>query len=721
MDSNSIMNIKHPVVLLAALLFLAGRASSQSYINNVKKYCSDIDYSTWQYTEEERTTLRASSKSLISISFSGIYNFIQGGQITDLITGTIIYLVIIGILAILTLGCFVLYFLYCCCFEQYASSTIPKIKLFCILACVFFLLFIVCVVLLVVFVARLDANYYPSNCAISKMPNDILEGVKFSDGEEFMGLRKIKQTLVFMNSEITNMKSGYSDFDNIVKQNPKSAASMAQSALITFSTAFSKETVTDGYGVDSSPITVVSYNSTDKAVVETEFNKMYEVSSSLYDAADQGKNFANDSETAAHLTVIAAAISTIGLMISPLETNLDNASEYMTSGMKYFSIGYYIALVLALMILVLSALMIFILYCQFAKERCFIMAFPLKACMSVVMVLNLGLIIISLGVMALSAGVSSFCDFNTSLLSSDSPSSYISSSGVNYTTTENQLYSSCLSNSDVSITTLIQADAKMDNVVQLIDGFSQFRRFSPKIGSDTNSATIQALVKVWEKYQTGLFFDFDNIAPVLKELNTQIKCNKVEFRLNAYNCTSIKSGHTCQTISSQPNYKAPDCSDNTVIADTGFTNLLAYYNDENKMLGDQITNLNGSDDSNPNSKYKVAMQILAALKTNYSKIEAKMSQTLQIADQYGGGFKEGTDCSALRTTLENVEAALCFKFNKEMFFFFVFLLGVIICTLIIDAFICITFRCIPQADTGGSQFHQEDTETSAIIRKDKEA
>lgn len=715
------MTIKPNIFCTLIIIFLVSRIRSQDYIKNKEKYCNSINFLSWQYTAEERTALRLSNKSLISIKFSEIYDFIQNGTISKLITGTIIYLVIIGILLVVTLGSLVMYLLYCCCFEQYKSATITQIKVFCILASVFFVLFIICIILMIIYIAKLQSSYTDSNCAIAKTPYDILEGVKFTN-KQFMGLRNLKQTFVYMANEISNLRDVYNQFQSITDKRPNDLSSQADAALTSFSIAAESVQIKDGEGNDNTPLTITSYKTTNRAIIKAEFDMYKEVADALNKAAEKGKNYSNNESITEAKTVLNDSASALTEMITPISTNLDKASTYMSQSATYVALGYYIALALSLCILTISAIMIFIIYCQCAKERCFGMICPLKTCMSVVAAANIALIAISLGIMILSAGLSSFCDFNSSILQpTTSVSAAISESNVNFSEKEKDLYSKCLTTENTYVTTLLSsAGESLSDISEIINGLTMYRIFQPKLTTDTDSITIKALIKIWEKYESGLLYDFDNISTILAELNKQVKCDKIEFRLNSSQCSTANSKYMCKTISSAPAYKVPDCADDPALAQTYFTNLLTHIDQEEKQMGDLIADLVGTDAKTPNIKFKEAKTALISLKTDYSKIEAKVTQTLTIADQYGNGFSNGSDCSAIRETFENLESALCFKFSKEMFYFFIFLLAAILCCIIMNWFICITFRCIPQANTKGSYFEQDNTETSIIVKNKKE-
>ena len=714
------MNCKLQILILYILLFLAIPFRSQEYIENVVNYCGNVDFSNWEYTEEERNEKRAASKSIITIKFGDIYNFVQNGEPATLITATIIYMVIIGILLGICIASLVFYLLYCCYFKQYPTATIGKIKLFCILSSVCLVIFGFVLIALIVYIAKLNSKYRESNCAIAKIPNDILEGVRFSE-KEFMGLRNLRQVLINMEGELDNLQAMFNDFTKITDVNPKDLGNQASMTLDNFIRQTESVKVSDGNGELNRPNTVTSFLEKDKDIITAEFDILKDVCEVFYDGADIGKIYNNEGPRADAKTSINGATTVLTAMINPIESNMGKLSSYMSDGAQYLAIGYYLTLVLSLVILFLSTVMIFIVYFQFAKEKCFGMQCPFKTCLAVAVVANIFIIIISIFVMLLTSGISSFCDFNTSLLTSESIETAISSSGVSFSEDEIKLYTTCISNEPSTLTDLIGSSSDdLDNISTLIDGFSRYRLFQSEFASDTTSKTISDIIKIWEKYQTGLFIDFDNVIETMNEFNELIRCQKIEFRMNSHNCTTINPQFTCRVISSNPTYQAPDCADDQSAADRYFRNLLDYIMAEERQMSDLIEDLSGPDDNTPNSEYSIAKESLIDLQPVYSKIENQMSRTLQLASQYGEGFKSGSDCSALKKTMENLEAALCFDMNQDVFFFFIFLLGAIICAIIMNWFICITFRCIPQVDTNKSSVTHDDTETSAIIENKKE-
>ena len=703
---------------ILAIVLVINREKSQQYITNVGKYCVRVDFANWELTEDQRQAERDNRKSLIEIAFGAVYDFIQRGEPKSLVNATMVYIVVIGVLLVVCIVSFVLYSLYCCHFDQYKFPTMSKIKLLFALVSIFYLLFVILLILMIIYVRRLEKNYVEANCAISKTPNDIIAGVKF-ENKEFMGLRNLRRTLLNMESELSGLRELFDQFDAITTVSPRDLSQQAHNSLDRFNREIADVKIRDGNGDPNTPNSVINYIDSDKDAIITEFNELSDVSVAFYDAAEKGKTYFNRETVESTKAALVASAEVISEMIEPTEQSLDAGVSYMSKGSDYLAIAYYIALGLALIVLLVTAFMMVILYCQFANAKCFNMACLLKTGLVAVTMVNICLIAICLFAMALSSGISSFCDFSTAILTSSSIPETLKQSGASFTESEIKLYSTCLSKEPASVTKLIgEPSVDLTDISTLIDGFTRYRLYQPELTSDLNSRAIKAIVKIWEKYQTGLFIEFDNVNDRLAELNSNIRCRKIEFRINSFNCTDSDPKFECKSVSSVPSYEAPDCAEDKQKADRYFRNLLRYTNEKTLTIGDIIADLAGSDSSTPNTRFKTTKQALIDLKPNYSKIEFGMRRTMQLADQFGNGFSEGSDCSALRRTMENLEVALCFKLSNNLLFYFISLLAMVVCVILLNWLVCVTFRCIPQTKPTESQFDEEDTEDSGIV-KDK--
>ena len=205
------------MTLLTLLVLGLSMVRAQEYKENAIKFCTGTDFSTWVLTDEERTKKRASSGSFLSVDFGAVANFVATQDIGSLISGGIMFIIIGAIILFAALASMIVYMLFCCYWDKYESSTDKKIKIFCAVSSVVLVLFIVCVIVTFITVIQLGSSYSEANCALAKLPNDILEGIE-TENANFIGLRNLKQMLVFSKSEINSLSGLTENFNEIVKK-----------------------------------------------------------------------------------------------------------------------------------------------------------------------------------------------------------------------------------------------------------------------------------------------------------------------------------------------------------------------------------------------------------------------------------------------------------------------------------------------------------------------
>ncbi len=96
-------------------------ASGATYKENKDKYCVNVDNSVFEMTEEERKSAREGSVTPMSISIKDIVDAVNG-ETGAIISGMMVYIVLIGILVLFSLVSLVIFLIYCCCCDKQASN-----------------------------------------------------------------------------------------------------------------------------------------------------------------------------------------------------------------------------------------------------------------------------------------------------------------------------------------------------------------------------------------------------------------------------------------------------------------------------------------------------------------------------------------------------------------------------------------------------------------------
>lgn len=703
------------ILSILLLMFFFLPAVSQEYKENAAKYCTGVDFSKWTLEEEVRTQKRASASSPFSVSFQSISKFLKDSDIASLISGAIIFIILGGIILMGALISLIIYLLFCCLWDKYTTSTDQKIKIFCIGSSIGLFVFIIFVILTIITVVNIDTSYKEANCAIAKLPNDLLEGIK-TDNFNFIGLKNLKQSLIFFKSEITSLNALTENFTEIVKKAIPDSMTQATSALPQFYASYKDSTVTDGVDKKEKPGTVLALaEEVVSEAIGTEFKTYASIADKIHKAAEEGKNYIGADKAANTTDALDSATAYLDTIITSITPTLNQFSIFLNSSSQYLPVAQTIVLVLSSLVIVLSLVMILILYCMCAKRRCLACSCPFKLCLTLSSLFTVSLSAIMIVIMILLVGVSGFCGFTTDVLGSEDPSSVFATFSDTFTPETINVLGQCFKkDGSADLAGLLNGDTALIGGVQiLLDGLTAFKNFKPTLTTtEMGSLTIAAQVEVWDKYRLGVFIDHENIKTTLDEFNNLVNCNDEVFKISATNCTTTETVK-CRSIAAAEGYVVPDCSDDEALADTKFKILRTYYTEESALMQRMIEGLSNLEEDTANARFITSKQLMIDSIALFDKIASSLSGTLDLISQFGGSFDEGSNCNIIRTEFENVESAMCFGLNSDLFNFFIYLILASVCAIIMNWFICITFRCIKEeSDEDFKQF--DDTEASDL-------
>ena len=165
-----------------------------------------------------------------------------------------------------------------------------------------------------------------------------------------------------------------------------------------------------------------------------------------------------------------------------------------------------------------------------------------------------------------------------------------------------------------------------------------------------------------------------NYSATLTNLNEKVTgCNE-QWVLNSQNCTSIKTGYQCQSVSTTENFgKDRSCVTDKEASQESFDILKNYLQGQSIMMEKMILELRGAAETTPKSTYTSMRSKFDKIKTSFDTIVAALFKTFLGMSNYKKGFNDITNCRILNREMKLFSAGICFKFRPYANTFFLYL------------------------------------------------
>lgn len=133
-----------------------------------------------------------------------------------------------------------------------------------------------------------------------------------------------------------------------------------------------------------------------------------------------------------------------------------------------------------------------------------------------------------------------------------------------------------------------------------LHGFSTFGNFLKNKEDDDSNTAISKTEKLWDLYKTGILFNFDNVEGTLSNLNNMVNGCSEEWVLNSQNCTSVKTGNLCRSVSTTDTFdKNRECISSKQDAQDSFDKMKNYLQGQAIMMNNMILQLTGGQETSP--------------------------------------------------------------------------------------------------------------------------
>ncbi len=277
--------------------------------------------------------------------------------------------------------------------------------------------------------------------------------------------------------------------------------------------------------------------------------------------------------------------------------------------------------------------------------------------------------------MTASASIGILCTGLQSIFGESSSADIFSGSGFTLTDNLNQLVNVCIPEAidEVDSTLFYKVVPDFENSEILLEGLTIFENFRSNLTAlPIDAISVTNTTKNWDFYKSGYLSNFENVETALTEMNQILKCENQYMVLNQFNCTEAGS-FSCLVLSdvSTP-YEPPDCVESSSDTLNYFSRLRTYFSNNNELIGNMVKDMEGEENTTPNSKYKLIVSDMKETETFHVQIKSKLINTMNTASQFKSGLSDFANCNILRETAYDIEVGICFdnlELSGNVFFF----------------------------------------------------
>lgn len=662
------------------------------------RVCDGVDYSEWSYTNAERSKLRNSSSTPISLSYDNVRQFLENNDYSAIIKGTAGYFSIIIILIVACLISFVFFALYCCCFKKYRKATEKKAKPFLLISAIFWVGFLGFFVTAIVYLGMIQKDYKNINCILYKVPADIMQGISGTD-REYIGLRPLQDLLTAFTVEVNLMDSLKPQFDYIVNLNLKGNANSPIRALTEFYNNYDTYTTRDGQGFSAKPITIKSLTTSVSNEILSEFTSFSYSATNMTSAANIGISVGTNDREEVYLNSTKLAIEALNTTLVNVDAQFYSIADKMNKAWNYSVIAYFCGLGIGVAVIALSACLVIIMVCQSKKQRCMGKIWLIKTFLALIAFATFCFAILSALLLIATTAVSSYCNFQKDMLVATDVQFFINQYKIDLNPELLNIIGRCVTTSgDGSISSLLglteSNQARINDIQTFYNGFIGYEKMFKNITSnDLDSVSILNQVAIWETYANGYNYDHTNVDTALVELNKLVSCGDIVFELNAARCPNSKK--VCDVINTSTSYIIPPCSSNAARAQYLISVLQTYLSDEKNMITILTNALSSVDNDTAHRRFQTLKNVLQNANPYYQNVKQTLVSSFAVTSGHTTNFSDFISCKRIREEFEDYESVICFHANRDFYIFFVMIVCATFMLFTMNWFICIALRCVP--------------------------
>lgn len=675
--------------LIVILMFAL--TTSKTYNESYADYCSSDVIQSFNTSEAERIKLRSESRPPYA-SLDAVEEYIKQnsvGKIASEIGNPVILTFILAAFCILTFLTF--WGFFCCC--DRANSASDKTATICwIASIVLFLGFTGLFVTSMVFMGKAWRDSKSSNCFFASATKNIIEGVNSTDFN-YIGLSKLINVFKEFGSEVSIVSTLAADFEAINKSKIREKTSSALSSLPPFYEKFKDSVTSDGTGEKSKPISIQGLNSNINDAIFAEFSVLDQTATRVVNAALVGKGY---SQSLSYVYV-QSSVSSIANNIESLVDEMIDVYDKADSGFQAYNTSFTAGLATSLGIgsafLVFGILSLVYIGLMIFKQNN-VCRSGVKIFININAFLTLIISLLAIVVFGTSITIGTGCNFLQELLDASQPINVFNKVNITFDDVVVKSIIQCLPNeASGNLTVAIAPDLSLISSLEVfIDGFSTFNSLQASLTQSQNgSQAIQMTAELWKQFKISVKADQPKAINSLGLINEMISCDNTSFQLNALNCTS----DNCKGIYNTSSFSSPTCSSNPAYANSLFINLKSFTNDEDNLLGSMIKDLTESQTPTPGSLNTAARNTFISLLPSIQNIAYSFNKTFSKINQMQNGFIKNTNCTVLRYDLQNLENAMCFSLNKNLYMFALFLILAVVMAILNSWVTCCTLRYLP--------------------------
>ena len=677
---------------LLLILIWMNTSNSDAIINLYQQFCNNSTLGSLNLTDAQRITLRVKGQSYF-INITAIANVYKNPSSYNQILDGGIILIFSIILIIITLITLLILFCFCCCCDKVEFSSERTSKICLGISLAFLLITSAMFITSTLYLGQTNNSFQDATCIISKIPYDFVYGYT-STTLQFIGLKALGNILTTLSSDLSNLQSFTSNFNQIINLKLPVGTSQALTSLTSFYNKYTDKTTTDGQGINAVPLSVSSLTNQVNSAIGTELNLYDAAAQILNGAAQAGLDFTQGDSTAqtqSTLQSVSVLISNTSVQFVNLSSSL---SPVFNGTNKYMPVALYLTASLGGVLITLMIIGLLIM-CFTLKKRRNLCRCGVKFCLTLVSLSVFVLAILSLLMFLFSFAVGTVCSTLPVLLNQTNLTTWINSFNVSRISLDGSMgdiVNNCLAyNGTGDLTAMFLNSGSVFSQAQgFLTNISQYTNLKNNFtSSGINSLSINATSNFWGLLRDCFVYDQNNVASSLSALNSQVSCNGVNLVLNSINCTA---GASCQQIMNNNNYAPPPCATSASTVINSFNNLRNYCSSESVLLIQMIADLNGTATTTPQAqvtKYKKDFSIAFPL---FDQVVTAIGSTMASLQSISNSFSASLNCTILRQELLNIEASLCFSTSQYIYGFTNFLAWFVLFTVITLYSFCCTLR-----------------------------
>lgn len=665
---------------LAILLVLGWVACSESEIKNLEKLaedsCSPSDVSEFlEISESERLNFRTKSDKF-GVDFAVFAKAVRTRDFSPVAKEALPGIVLLSILCFFSLLGILFSLLFCFVCDDSDKTSESKAVGFAFCGSLFAIAALGFILAVLVFSGRAVHESKKSDCFVNSLTRDLIDGYK-AEGESFVGFGTLKSILDSVNGSLGLLRGFSLEMADIANGEFDSLFQTSLQTLPSFQSRFSPSKTSNGKGEKTTPLSIEQMDVGIYPPIRSEFESMYNISSTLKGAAREGQTFANPSTMitmSQQLSQSSQEVDKIVTNVTDALTSVEEVKDFIKRTSRWSGI---IMIIVSLLLLAVSVITLIQLWRMTRGKDKSLRNF-IKSLLVWLSVLTFIASAMTLVFYASAVALGSSCSGLSLMLNSTDINQLFTSWQID-TGSSSRVMDVCVSSGKSGkVLDVFESPQTVSNLKQIstfADGFYEIKKIMPRVSEGKlDSIEIARSVENWQEISQGLSIDQPPVTGALGTLNSQ--CSSTYFRLNSVNCSS--SLPECLSLFNTTSFPSGKCS---VDSEQIFNNLKEYQSDEVSLMTDLIESIQGGL-TTPNGKFRFAFSSLADRGPSIENIRTALNETLVTIDGKGGNISSQLGCRIIKNDLLVLEAGLCDQYHTSLVFGMIFTVVASICLLI---------------------------------------